>query len=237
MCGSMVRESVEELADLLYPRRCAVCGRVLAVREKHLCCRCLGDFPYTYFGSWRENPAEMILWGRTYFRFVVSLFFYSRDNGYSRLVHRVKYGGDLPLGRYLGSMLGCSAASLLEDTDVIVPVPLHPIRKWRRGYNQSRIIAEGVRSGIEKDIPIINALRRRHYSSSQTTVNTGHKWENVSGSFVLNRKHEDTLKGKHLLLVDDVLTTGATAEACYDALKEIEGVSISLATLTFVKKM
>ena len=181
-----------------------------------------------------------VAWARTYLEGVVSLFYYSRDNDYKELLHAVKYGGNVATGRWLGRMLGekmREAAYPLPD--VIVPVPLHWRRQWKRGYNQAEVIARGISEGLSGDIPVLtDILRRVRYSTSQTRMSVGSKWENVSGSFVLidNITAAERLSGRHVLLVDDVLTTGATVEACWDALRVIPDVRVSYASIAFVTK-
>ena len=225
---------------MVWPRRCGVCGGFLDTEERYVCAECLKDMPLTYFWSWRGNPAEQILWARTYLEGVVSLFYYSRDNDYKELLHAVKYSGNLATGRWLGRILGekmREAAYPLPD--VIVPVPLHWRRQWKRGYNQAEVIARGISEGLAGDVPVLtDILRRVRYSTSQTRMSVGSKWENVSGSFVLidNITAAERLSGRHVLLVDDVLTTGATVEACWDALRVIPDIRVSYASIAFVTK-
>ncbi len=228
---------LKEFAELLFPRKCCVCGDLLGVQEQFICSECQSDIPYTYFWNWRENPAEEILWGRAYFQKVISLFYYSRDNEYSSLVRKVKYGNGISLGHYLGRMLGELSRESFSDIDLIVPVPVHPFRLFTRGYNQAKVISEGISEGLG-GVPVIDSLlRRSRYSSSQTTISMESKWENVKGGFSLRKGSMlERVKEKHILLVDDVLTSGATAQVCYELLHNIEGVRVSLATLAFVRR-
>ena len=214
-----------------------MCGEFLQTDERYVCAECLADMPLTYFWTWRENPAERMLWGRTYLYGVVSLFYYSYDNDYKELLHQVKYGGDVALGRWLGEMLGRYMRDSYPSPEVIVPVPLHWRRKWRRGYNQAEVIASGLAEGMDGRPVVTRLLRRVKYAVSQTRMHVGNKWENVSGAFSLNPKADlETLRGRHILLVDDVLTTGATAEACWDALRVIPDIKISYASVAFVQR-
>lgn len=178
-----------------------------------------------------------MLWARTYLQGVVSLFYYSRDNGYRHLLHEVKYRGNISLGIYLGRMLGRRIGESYTRPlpDMIVPVPLHWRRQWRRGYNQSEVIAKGIADGMGGCKVVTGLIRRVRYSTSQTRIHVGSKWENVQDAFMLNagiRTHD--YAGRHILLVDDVLTTGATAEACYKILSLLSGVKISYASIAYV---
>lgn len=223
------------MLDLLYPRKCVVCGEVLDESEDHLCSGCLQDMPLTYYWTWRENPAEKILWGRTYLQSVVSLFFYKKENNYKNLIHRIKYNGDIHLGRKLGRMLGeYMCTSFFEDIDIIVPVPLHWRKKWKRGYNQAEVIAQGIALGMGGKPLVKGLLKRKRFTPSQTKISMGSKWENMQNAFSLVNARINGAVGKHILLVDDVLTSGATTEACFDVLSEIPLVKVSLATLAYV---
>ena len=226
--------------DMVWPRRCVVCGECLDTDEEHLCSDCMEDMPLTYFWSWRDNPAEQILWARTRLEGVVSLFYYSRDNDYRRLLYSLKYKGDITLGRWLGRMLGEKMREAAwPSPDVIIPVPLHWRRKWRRGYNQAEAIARGISEGLGDAVPVLpGILIRTRFNTSQTHISVGSKWENVSGAFSVRDKNTaaEKLSGRHILLVDDVLTTGATAEACWDVLSAIPGVRVSYASLAFVAR-
>ena len=224
------------LLDLIYPGTCAVCGDFLTDGEKYICEDCMKDLPLTYFWSWRDNPAEEMLWGRTYFDKVCSLFFYSRDNDYSAIVRKIKYSGQTALGLYMGTVLGELMREDFSDVDYIVPVPVHFRRRWKRGYNQAEFIAKGICRGLGRGEVLLNVLRRSRFAHSQTNVTMGSKWGNVKGTFSLRRGKIKIPNGAHIILVDDVLTSGATSEVCFDALSKIGNVRISLATLAFVKK-
>ncbi len=229
-------------ADFLYPRRCAVCGKTLDTRQRCLCENCLEDIPLTYFWNWRENPAEKMLWGRCQFETVSSLLYYRRESAYSSLTPQVKYLGKRELGLFLGEMLGnFLAGSNVPPVDYLIPVPLHPLRKWKRGYNQAEIIATGIMKGLRKEHrdgpPFLatDILFRKKWSRSQTGIDVGNKWENVTDAFALREKNAGILKNRHILIIDDVLTTGATAEACWNALSGIEDIRLSYAALAFVE--
>ncbi len=222
------------ILSLFFPDVCPVCGRLLTGGERHICIGCLADIPYSYFWSWRENPAEILIRERIKLKYAASLIFYRSESNWRSVIHRFKYTGDILLGKYLASLLGRKIyeSGSFKDVDIIIPVPLHPFKKWSRGFNQASIIAHSL--GEALNIPVDDKLLKRgRYSASQTEKDRENRYKGVAGAFYV--KQRDKLRDKHILLVDDVLTTGATIEACGSALLEIEGTSLSVATLAFVE--
>ena len=206
---------------------------------EYLCGDCLEDMPLTYYWDWPENPAEKKLWVRTYLNRVIPLFFYTRESHYITLVHKIKYRGNIGLGLYMGRLLGEKIKRSLPDIDNIVPVPLHPLRKWRRGYNQAEIIARGVaevlfgKDNVKRHLRT-DILKRVRYTRTQTRRKMDDKWSNVANAFRLHATED--LSGKHILIIDDVLTTGSTAEAVYAAIiKVYSDCKVSFATLGYVE--
>lgn len=227
------------LLDLIFPRRCEVCGRLLPVDVEYLCDDCLEDMPLTYYWDWPENPAEKKLWVRTYLHRVIPLFFYTKESRYITLIHKIKYQGKIGLGLYMGRLLGEKIKRSLPDIDYIVPVPLHPLRKWRRGYNQAEVIARGVaevlfgKDNVKRHLRT-DILKRVHYTRTQTRRKMDDKWSNVANAFRV--RTTNNLSGKHILIIDDVLTTGSTAEAAYTAITKVyNDCKISVATLGYVE--
>lgn len=234
---------VRLLFDLFCPRICAVCGVPLNCHEQHFCLECFADIPLTYFWNMEETAAERVFWGRCRIERVHSLFYYT-DN-WRKAVHQIKYGGNTSLGLYLGGMLGAKIASsgICIPIDYIVPVPLHWRKRYKRGYNQAEIVARGIgkaflsgsrRASVPKILP--NLLRRKSFTATQTAKDRINRWHNVSRAFEPNPRCR-TLPpaGSHILLVDDVLTTGATLEACASILVEELGCRVSIATLAYVE--
>ena len=227
------------LADLIFPRKCEICGRLLTGDERYICEDCMEDMPLTYYWDWPENPAEKKLWVRTHLHRVIPLFFYTRESRYITLIHKIKYQGKIGLGLYMGRLLGEKIKRSLPDIDYIVPVPLHPLRKWRRGYNQAEIIGRGVAEvlfGKDKAKRHLRCdiLKRGRYTRTQTKRKMDDKWSNVADAFRV--RTTDNLSGKHILIIDDVLTTGSTAEAAYTALTKVcKDCKISFATLGYVE--
>lgn len=253
MRGRVIR-GLRAVADLLLPRVCIVCGRKLELDENHICRDCLDDIPLTRFHLLSHNPMadrfnEIIqkhleaLWdsegaeSHHFERYVyaTALFFYSSGAGYRHIPHQIKYHGNLSAGRYFGNMLGREVALTpwLQGIDIVIPVPLHWRRKWTRGYNQAEIIGEQVASVIGASLRT-DILKRKRHTKTQTKLEISEKSANVKGAF---EAHETDIEGiRHVLLIDDVFTTGNTLFACFSALREVfpPSVRISIATLAFV---
>ncbi|PKO99516.1 MAG: hypothetical protein CVU13_05415 [Bacteroidetes bacterium HGW-Bacteroidetes-8] len=220
--------------NLFFPQVCPVCGVLLVGGESNICLRCLSDLPLSYFWSWRDNPAEVLIRERIELISAASLIFYRRESRWRSVIHKFKYSSQISLGRYLSKILGKRMADSQAFTgvDLIVPVPLHPIKRWMRGFNQASVIAEVLSSELGKPV-VEGALVRSRYSSTQTTKDKSSRQRGVKGAFSLRDPHRFT--GMHILLVDDVLTTGATIEACGLEILKAEGVRLSVATLAFVE--
>lgn len=225
---------MREFADLILPRVCPVCGRMLSGVEREICLDCLSSLPLTYFWSYKNNPAEELFWGKVYFQRASSLFFYGDDSPYRRLIHEFKYNGRQEIGIILGSMLGrkLKESGLYNDVEFVSAVPLSPLKYWIRGYNQAGIIAKSIARELGVGV-IRGALQKRAFVRSQTTMNPQERWSNASASFKLS--NDIKIRGRHILLVDDVLTTGATLEACGSALLSADGCRVSVATLAYVE--
>lgn len=231
-----LREAAESVADLFFPRSCAVCGRDLLKSERYLCLACLMDFPYTAYARFSRNPmADRLnaLFEEGPYMYAVALFHYRGD--YRKTTPALKYGGNVGLGRYLAGMLGreLSASGFLGDVDCIVPVPLHWSRRWSRGYNQAEIIAKALLPFFPKAKLRTDILFRRRRTKSQTGRRGLGKSSNVNDAF---RAFSPREKPSHILLVDDVFTSGNTVAACIKAIRKVipdTGVRISVATLAF----
>lgn len=246
-----IQNTLEAAGDLLLPRSCMICGRKLLSDERHICLSCMSDLPLTYLWNCERNPMadrfnEGIqkaldngsLQGPERYAYTCALFFYSDDAACRHIPHHIKYLGDIQAGRYFGRVLGKQMAGSphFRDIDMIIPVPLHWRRKWERGYNQAEAIAHGLGECI--GVPVISdALTRSRYTETQTRLDVEQKEANVKDAFNVNMKHPDTLvKARHILLADDIFTTGSTLMACFVALRKVlpPSVRISAATLGFV---
>ena len=221
---------LRSLLNLLYPSLCASCNEVLLKNEKVVCYNCLVDLPRTTYYQDNENPIAKLFWGKTELEVALSAFTFIKKGKVQRLMHELKYKGNTKVGELLGIELGKEIAKVenTEKVDVVIPVPLHKKRLKQRGYNQSEFIAIGVGKVLECEVSI-SLLQRPEHSESQTKKTKYERWENVGDAFTLTNANQYI--GKHILLVDDVVTTGATLEACCKKLEEIEGVKLSIATL------
>lgn len=225
----MLKVSSSQLANLFFPDNCPGCGTAMHQGEKDLCIGCLFDMPFTRMHDLHFNSMEMRLHGRFPFTAATALLFFMKDGKVQRMIHRLKYHGDKEIGRYLGRMLAqtLQGSARFADIDWVVPVPLHPRKRKARGFNQVDILAQGMEERGYISAP--HALRRVENSVSQTSKNMMERWENVNGIFALN--DVNLLRGKKVLLLDDVLTTGATLEACASELMKIEGIQLYVATI------
>ncbi|MFN6037634.1 MAG: ComF family protein [Bacteroidota bacterium] len=225
---------VSDLLSLFYPERCAACDKSLYLHEKNICNKCYTELPVTNHYNQRENVVEQIFWGRAKIESAAALWFFHKESRVQKLLHNLKYKGRKGAGVTAGEWLGkkLKEESAFMDCDFIIPVPLHKKKLRVRGYNQSLCFAEGL--SISMGIPIHeNGLKRVEYSSTQTKESKFSRWENVSNLFECCDK--EILQNKHILLVDDVITTGATLEACCIALSKVEKIKISIAAIAYAE--
>lgn len=220
------------LLELIFPTLCVTCGNRLVIQERFLCIDCWHDLPVSNFHLHSGNKVEQLFWGRVKIEFATAYFSFNKESNYQHLIHFIKYKGMKELGFETGRRFGIS---LLESADFctvdyVVPVPLHPKKEKKRGYNQSEWIAKGISEAMKIPVSIGN-LKRNLHTSTQTRKNRFERWENVENIFESTRPEE--FQGKHILLVDDVVTTGSTLESCALQLLQIENVKVSIATLAF----
>ncbi|WP_341841956.1 ComF family protein [Chitinophaga caseinilytica] len=201
------------LLQLLYPHACELCGRDLSPSEQLLCLRCSMRMPVSGFHAVRGNPVERSLWGRVPVEFASAGYVFSQHSGLQSLIHLFKYGARRDVAVHLGRQLGLQLRELgvSREWTGVLPVPLHPAKLRKRGYNQAEALAEGI-AGVEGMPGLVKGLVRQVAAESQTKRSRIDRWENVSAGYGWRGALPGT--GAHLLLVDDVLTTGATIEAC-----------------------
>lgn len=227
-----LQSGLDNLAELLFPSLCISCGNRLVSQEKYLCFDCWHDLPVTNFHLNPENQVAQLFWGRVGIDSATAFFSYRKGSNYQQIIHFTKYKGLKELGFETGRKFGfvLSESAQFNSVDVIVPVPLHPRKHKKRGYNQSEWIANGIADTLGKPISSKN-LKRNLYTPTQTKKNRFERWQNVDNIFGVNYSKE--FEGKHILLIDDVVTTGSTLEACAFQLLKIEGVKVSIATLGY----
>lgn len=198
--------------------------------ENQICLKCLSEIPRTNFHKQNNNPVEKRFWGKADILMATSFFLFTKGSPFQKLLHELKYRDNKEIGEIMGRY---AAADLLEveafkTIDFIVPIPLHPRKYAKRGYNQSELICNGLSGILQKPLET-KALRRTKETSTQTKKSVFQRYENTAGIFDV--KDKNLLKNKHILLVDDVLTTGSTIDAAIQALKQCEGIKVSVFTL------
>lgn len=221
-----------DFGALLFPLGCSSCGKSLYKGETSICTYCLFRLPKTYFHLTPDNPVAKMFWGRVSIRAATSYYTFNKGGKVQRLIHQLKYKGQTDVGLKLGNMYGHELLKNLDfsSVDIIVPVPLHKKRLKERGYNQSTYFAIGLAETMR--LPTnVDVLFRKYESETQTKKSRFTRWKNVEQLFEM--KNEEAIAYKHILLVDDVVTTGATLEACAQALLKVVGVQVSVATIAY----
>lgn len=220
----------EAVLHLAFPHVCEGCGTDVLEDQHELCLHCLSQLPLTRYEQFSPNPVEKILEVRMSIQHAAGILYFTKESLVQQLMHQFKYKGNKELGIYLGRFIGHSlkTSPLYQDVDCIVPLPLHPTKEKRRGYNQATILCEGISEVLGKPL-LRKAIVRTTFTESQTRKNRVERWQNMEGRFAVEAPGQ--LKGKHVLLVDDVITTGATLEACGRVILEQEGARLSVVTL------
>jgi ComF family protein len=232
---TVVKNIVNSTLHLFYPHLCTGCGSDLLKEDNLLCLLCIHTLPHTRFAGMAGNPVEKQFWGRLPIQAGHSEFYFAKEFLLQHLIHQLKYKGDTKIGFYLGERMGNSLLSSgrFNGIDALIPLPLYASKERKRGYNQAAIICNGMSSVM--NIPVLAGVVIRQYATeTQTRKHRTERWENVSGSFTITAAEK--ISGKHLLLVDDVVTTGATLEACGAVMLQQPGVKLSIATLAYAAK-
>ena len=208
--------------QLFFPELCITCGDKLLNQERYICLKCLSDLPRTNYHLQPGNKVEQIFWGRVTIERATSFYFFRKGSRYQKLIHHLKYKNLKELGETAGRYFGADLAQSPDfcSVDFIVPVPLHPAKQKKRGYNQSEWIALGIGQALQKPI-VADNLKRVVFTSTQTRKTRFERWKNVEGIFEVS--HPQQFENKHVLLIDDVVTTGSTIEACAVALQKTAG--------------
>ncbi len=226
----MIHPYLSDFFSLFYPRLCNACNKGLIKEEQCICSFCKYQLPKTLFHLERENQLTHIFWGRVNIETATSLLYFQKGSMVQNLIHKFKYKGKKDIGIYLGNMLGSSlkVSPLWQPVDLIVPVPLHKKKLQQRGFNQSEIFATGLSDTFGKPV-LKNNLIRIFHTQTQTRKTRFKRWENVRTVFAIRNPAE--FRGKNVLIVDDVVTTGSTLEACCEKILSIKGTKVWVATI------
>lgn len=220
---------IHDFWGLFYPRICPACDNPLVRNEDFLCTSCLLDLPRTNFHKDPENEVAQMFWGRVNLENASAFLYFQKKNKVQHLLHKLKYKGDKEIGRFLGRLAGNELKETpFEQIDMVIPLPLHPKKQKIRGYNQSEMIALGIGEALGKKIEK-SVLIRKFANTTQTRKHRYERWLNVEEVFeVVNR---EKIANKHILLVDDVVTTGATLEASAGELLKGTNTKVSIITV------
>ncbi|HLW06950.1 MAG TPA: phosphoribosyltransferase family protein [Marinilabiliaceae bacterium] len=223
---------LQGLMTLTFPQHCYHCQSSLPMYAEVLCRKCEASLPKTGFENQLDNIVFQSFWGRVPIHFATSAFHFRQGETLQKLVHLLKYRNHPEVGLYLGRITGriIAKSNLLSGIDLVIPVPLHYRRYRKRGYNQCDIIAQGLAETLNVEV-ISDLLFRSSYNVSQTTKKHYERWQNVEGIFHVVEGQR--IQNKRILLIDDIITTGATLEACCTALNETSGVEINVVTVGY----
>ena len=220
---------ISDFAHLFYPRVCSACNGVLLRHEEVICSDCIFHLPKTNYHLGKENPIEKIFWGRIPIESASAYYYFKKGNKVQNLLHKFKYKNYPEIGIYIGKLYGSELKnSLVTLPDIIIPIPLHVSKKKKRGYNQSEKFGIGLSEAMGIPQNTDNFIRKV-FTETQTRKNRFSRWENVKEIF--HCQDSKIFENKHILLIDDVITTGSTLEASARKLLEIEGVKISIACM------
>ena len=228
----LIRQLANDFLGLLFPHLCNGCGTSLFHGEKEICTKCRYDLPFTDFHNYTANSVAKLFWGRIACNGAMAMLYFRKGSKVQHLIHRLKYKDQTETGIELGKLLGEQLLSspTYQTISLIIPVPLHPKKQKSRGYNQSEYIAKGIAEIMQVSVSTTH-LVRQHHTSTQTKKSRYNRFENMQSVFkILN---PEQLESQHVLLVDDVITTGSTLEACGIALLAAPIKQLSIAALAY----
>lgn len=228
------KEIQESFLHVLFPHMCCGCGNDVINKESVLCMRCIEAMPETNFEMHADNPVEKKFWGRLTFTQATAQYYFTRESMIQRLMHQFKYKGNRELGIQLGKMMGERLKNSNRfNIDALIPLPLFPAKEKKRGYNQATLLCEGIAEGLQ--VPVLkDVVIRSQYTDTQTKKGRIERWQNMEGKFELVKP--GIIANKHIMLIDDVITTGATLEACGIELLKGENVKLSIGALCYAER-
>jgi ComF family protein len=227
-----IQNYLNALLHLLYPQICFGCGTDQIEKSMPLCNQCINDLPLTEFFSINENPIEKIFWGRVPVQNAGALLFFTKDSLVQTLMSQLKYHHNKKVGILFGRLMGeaIAAEEKFNEIDLLIPIPIQNSKINSRGYNQCQVIAMGIEQVWKRPI-VHDVLIKKNWSNSQTKKDRKARLLQIPDLFILN--HPKSIEGKNILLVDDVLTTGATLEAAIASLMTGSPASISIAVAAY----
>ncbi len=225
-----IKQLLSDFTYLFYPEICSACGNALLSSESIICTSCIYFLPKTNFHDDTENAVAQLFWGRVRVEHATAGFYFHKGEAVQTLMHQLKYNGQKEVGFEMGKIFGYQLinSNSFKDIDVIIPIPLHPKREHKRSYNQSDWIGKGLSESMR--IPLeTKAVIRNVETETQTKKTREERYQNVRSIFHIPNPQQ--LENKHILLIDDVLTTGATFESCTETILAVKGTRVSIAAL------
>jgi ComF family protein len=230
--GFVLKNYVDGLSHFVFTNVCVHCDKELITAERYLCWKCWSGLERTYFElQTKPSVVEQLFWNRVEVKHVISVYFYGKGKVSQSLIRALKYDFKAPLGIYLGQhMAELLAAHDIANVDAVTAVPIHPKKKFARGYNQSELLARGLAKTWQ--ISFLKSVTQKHkHTKSQTTTDRFGRWENVQNMF---EARQLSTAYKHVVIVDDVITTGATMASLAQAIKAVNpAVQISLLSFAY----
>ena len=228
----VIKAWYEALVHVFYPSLCYGCNNELIQGDQYICLQCQTEMGRTYFESIRDNPVEKLFWGRADIQCAASTFYYIDKTPLQQIVHHIKYRQEKELGIHMGEIMGIHGSGLFTEckTDLCIPMPLHPKKEYKRGYNQATLLCEGIfkQTGIPYNE---KALVRNENTRTQTKKSRIERWKNVASVFDVIEPL--VINDKHVVVVDDVITTGASTEACVNTLMQHGAKTVGIYSLAF----
>ena len=228
----ILKSYINNFSHLLYPHNCEGCGTDVLNDDSYLCAKCLHDLPVTGFVNAANNPVEQCFYGRIKVEAAASGFYFGKDGLVQHVITQLKYKNHQEMGIFLGRLIGhqLCATNRFDDVEVLVPLPLNDRKEAKRGFNQAALICEGISQTWAKPI-CKDAVERTIFTQSQTNKTRIDRWQNMEGVFAI--ANAKAIENKHVLLVDDIMTTGATLEACGNEILQMPNTKLSIISVAF----